>query len=387
MPKTKVAVIGGAGHLGTYLVRRLALEDSYAPVVIIRDAMAGRFLGSDRRYVRLGSITDNMSAKSLLGDCDAVVNLAYAGSTPLAIENNLKLVQAIASIRTAEIVINISTVAVHASPFFADRMEFDRPKPNSAYGVSKLAAERIMSLALKGSESRFYLLRLGYVYGPGQNASQEVFRDIGTPNFSLPFDGQLASNAISINRFTDGIISLLSDPPENGVYNFLDEPQSSWREIYDLHTKAWYLPAVPSMSRKDSISLRLAYRNKAGFDSRPLSNQIKRFLRHVISNPVTNNGLSKRTYLRFRKHVPANIDKAIAGVFGKTLAEMIAATVAESEPLRPRPSSLLIGDPIPGRNVPETAFKHTAERDLSDALLGWYQDLTQFSWNTNSLRK
>lgn len=364
---------------------RIASEASYQPVVIIRDKMAGRFLGEDRRYVRVGSITDRDSAKRLLGDCDAVVNLAYAGKSPEALANNMKLVKALASFGTAETIINMSTVAVHASPFCAEHMDFVRPRPDSPYGESKLAMEGIISRALKNTGTHYFLLRLGPVYGAGQTASKMVFKDVRTPGFALPFDGRLTSNAVSINRFTDGIVSLLSDPPANGVYNFTEEPQRTWREIYDLHTEAWNLPPVPSLSNQESVSLRSGYLREAGFESVPLSKKLRRSVGFIVRNPAVNNGLSKRLYLRYRKHVPPNIDKKIAGALGKTSADLIVAAVAESEPVRPKPSWLLVSDPIPGRNVPKTALPNAYDSDLSPGLLSWREDLTTFRWDTNAL--
>ena len=68
MDKIKVAVIGAAGRIGPYLVRRLALENAYEPVPVIRDKMAIRFLRDYRQLTRVGSITDGASARSLVGD-------------------------------------------------------------------------------------------------------------------------------------------------------------------------------------------------------------------------------------------------------------------------------------------------------------------------------
>jgi hypothetical protein len=208
-----------------------------------------------------------------------------------------------------------------------------------------------------------------------------VFEDVRTPGFALPFDGRLASNAPSINRFTDGIVRLLSDPPENGVYNFTEQPQRTWREIYDLHTKAWELPPVPALSEQESISLRKRYLREAGFESVALSQKFSRSIRSIVRNPIVNNGIAKNIYLRSRKIIPGNIDKAITDKFGMNFADVIRANIAISEPVRSIPSSLLISDSVPGRNVPETATPVSHDSELSLGLAQWYQDMTTFQWD------
>jgi nucleoside-diphosphate-sugar epimerase len=147
--RQKIAIIGGSGHIGTHLVNRIASEPEFEPVIVVRHKLAERFFGDNRRYIRIGSITDNDSANRIVGDCDAIVNLAYAGKSSEALANNMRLVEAIASIGAAKTIINMSTVSVHASPFHTENMDFARPKPNSSYGESKLAMEAVISRALK----------------------------------------------------------------------------------------------------------------------------------------------------------------------------------------------------------------------------------------------
>ena len=279
-------------------------------------------------------------------------------------------------------VVNASTIAVHSAPFHAKNMDFKRPKPDSDYGALKLASEREISRALAGSESSFYSLRIGAVYGRDQNVSQMIFGDVSAPGFSLPFDGDLLSNAVSINRLCDAVVFLLKNAPENGTYNLVDEPQKTWREIYDLHTSAWNLTAVQPMSESDSQSLRFSYRNSAGFERLPLVALVRKNLKTVLKNSPANNRFTKRTYLKLRNRVPINIDNKIAMMFGRTISDVIRENIAESEPERPQPDLVLVGDPIPGRNVPETPPDISATNELIKDLGDWFEDLTTHQWDT-----
>ena len=383
MTATKVAIIGAAGNVGRYLVNSLSEAGNFQPVAVIRDKMAVRFLSDESLDVRIGSITDEQSANSLVGDCEAIINLAYAGKSPSAMENNRNLVRFLARVQTANIVINASTIAVHPAPFHTKHMDFKRPKPDSDYGVLKLASERETSRALAGSESSFYSLRIGSVYGRGQNISNMIFGDVSKPGFTLPFDGDLLSNAVSINRLCDAVVFLLKNTPDNGTYNLVDEPQKTWRELYDLHTSAWNMAAVQPMSKTDSQSLRLSYLISAGFEKPPLGSRLRKNLKSILKNSPANNQFTKRKYLELRNRVPVNIDNKIAKMFGRTVSDVVREKIASSEPPRPKPASLLIGDPVPGRNVPDTPLTTSTSSELINDLTAWYEDLTSYQWDTN----
>ena len=382
MTITNVAVIGAAGRVGRSLVNRLSEEEAYRPVAVIRDRMAVRFLPDESLEVRVGSIIDEQSANSLIGDCEIIVNLAFAGGTPSAIENNLNLVRCLARIQTASMIINASTVAVHPPLFTAEKMDFERPKPDSVYGASKLASEKETSRASVGGKSSFYSLRIGHVYGAGQNASQMIFQDVSAPSFSLPFDGNLLSNAVSVNRLCDAVVFLLENAPENGTYNLVDEPQKTWREIYDLHTDAWNMAAVEPMSESSSRSLRFNFRNSAGLEQRPAGVRVRKHLKSIVRNPATNNRFTKSSYFKIRTRIPIKIDNKIRAMFGRTASEVIREKIAESEPDGSTIENVVVADPVPGQNVPETPLDASATNELIKALGNWFEDLTTYQWDT-----
>ena len=388
MDKIKVAVIGAAGRIGPYLVRRLALENAYEPVPVIRDKMAIRFLGDYRQFTRVGSITDSGSARRLIGDCQVVINLAFAGSTSNAIANNIRLVEAITTLKTTKLFVNLSTISVYGLPFTERRMNFVKPKPNSAYGKSKLAMERIVADALKKTDSKYFHIRLGNVYGPSQTVSRMVFEDVMSPSFKLPFGGDLASNAISVERFIEGVVSILNNPPQKGVYNCTEEPQRTWREIYDMHTDAWNLPPVASMSQECSYLLRKKIRIASGLESLPIQHKLKLGVKYFISNSLVNNRLSKKLYLKYRDYVPINIDNRIARTFGGTLSDVVIERIAESAPdiSQKKTVLLLLSDPVPGRNLKLESSSNIPAIDSSEDLSAWFRDLTEFCWDTSSLQ-
>tara|TARA_B100001123_G_scaffold449438_1_gene614825 strand:+ start:23307 stop:24476 length:1170 start_codon:yes stop_codon:yes gene_type:complete len=388
MDKIKVAVIGAAGRIGPYLVRRLDLENAYEPVPVIRDRMAIRFLGDYRQLTRIGSITDRDSASRFIGDCEVVINLAFSGSTANAIANNIKLVEAITTLKSVKVFINLSTISVHGLPFTESRMNFVKPKPTSAYGKSKLAMERIVADAFRKTDTKYFLIRLGNVYGPSQTVSRMVFEDVTSTSFQLPFGGDLASNAVSVQHFIDGIVSILNNPPSSGVYNCTDEPQRTWREIYDMHTDAWNLPRVTSMSPASSYLLRKTVRISSGIEPLPFRYKIKKIIKYFAHNSLINNRISKKLYFTYREHIPMNIDKRIARTFGSTLSDVVIGRIAESTTKisHKKTISLLLSDPVPGKNLKLDPSANISAVNSSDELLEWFRDLSEFPWDTSVLR-
>jgi len=388
MDKLKVAVIGAAGRIGPYLVRRLALENAYEPVPVIRDKMAIRFLRDYQQLTRVGSITDGDSAKRLIGDCQVVINLAYSGATASAIANNIKLVEAITTVKTIKVFVNLSTISVYGLPFTEKRMNFVKPKPNSAYGKSKLAMERIIAGAFKKADAKYFLIRLGNVYGPSQTVSRMVFEDVMSPSFELPFGGDLASNSVSVEHFIDGVVSILNNSPQSGVYNCTEEPQRTWREIYDMHTDAWNLPPVASMSHESSYLLRKKVWRASGIESLPIRHKLKLGFKYFARNSLVNNRFSKKLYFSNREHVPVHIDNMIARIFGRTLSDAIIERIAESAPdiSQKQTVSLLLSDPVPGRNLQYESPSNISAINSSEELSVWFRDLTEFRWDTSGLR-
>ena len=363
------------------------MDSANDPVPVIRDKMAIRFLGEYRSLTRVGSITDSDSAQRLIGDCQIVINLAFSGSTASAITNNIKLVEAITTLKTIKVFVNLSTISVHNLPFTVNCMNFSKPKPNSAYGKSKLAMEKIVADALKKTHCRYFLIRLGNVYGPSQTVSRMVFDDVMSSSFELPFGGDLPSNAVSVEYFIDGVVSILNNPPQNGVYNCTDEPQKTWREIYDMHTDAWSLPPVASMSDESSYSLRKKIRIASGIEPLPIQDKIKLGIKYFARNSLVNNRFSKKLYFSNREYVPAHIDNMIARIFGRTIADVVIERIAESAPdfLNTKTVSLLLSDPVPGRNLKLESSRNISSVNSFEELTAWFHDLTNFRWDTSDL--
>ncbi|MGH8635591.1 MAG: NAD-dependent epimerase/dehydratase family protein, partial [Burkholderiales bacterium] len=144
MRRLRVAVTGAAGHVGSALVASLASRGEFEVVAVVRNAFAAGLLESLDAEIRVGSVTDPGASREALAGCDAVVNCALASGWPAtARRQNEAIVRNIAAAPGIRGVVHFSTVAVYGMCLDPRVSSFERPRPDSTYGVDKLRLERI----------------------------------------------------------------------------------------------------------------------------------------------------------------------------------------------------------------------------------------------------
>ena len=70
----KVALIGGTGYVGSYLIDEL-LKNEHTPRLLVRDGSDYKVMQSDKCEIVSGNIEDDSSIKKTLEGCDAVIYL------------------------------------------------------------------------------------------------------------------------------------------------------------------------------------------------------------------------------------------------------------------------------------------------------------------------
>lgn len=176
----KVLVTGGAGFIGSNLVRRLQ-QDGVERIVVLDDFSTGDPANLEGLDIELheGSILDREMLGQAADGCDAIVHLAARPSVPRSIDDpvashhanatgTLHVLEA-ARVGGAHVSLASSSSVYGANPTLP-KEESLRPQPISPYAVSKLAAE---SYALSHQQVfglRVLAFRFFNVYGPGQRA-------------------------------------------------------------------------------------------------------------------------------------------------------------------------------------------------------------------------
>ncbi|MCU1586453.1 MAG: GDP-mannose 4,6-dehydratase [Microbacteriaceae bacterium] len=178
----RVLVTGGAGFIGSNLVRHFKKNDPHGEVLVLDNLSTGRLDNLDGLDVDFteGSILDFDLLKSLARGTDSIVHLAALGSVPRSIaaprpthETNitgtLNVLEAAREVGVDHVVV-ASSSSVYGSNLALPKSEFDWTRPMSPYATSKLATESYaiaynFSFGLKTLAFRFF-----NVYGPGQLA-------------------------------------------------------------------------------------------------------------------------------------------------------------------------------------------------------------------------
>lgn len=171
-------VTGASGFVGSHLVESLVAHGWD-----VRCLLRAR---SDRRWlpqaagVVTASLDDAPSLRDAFGGVDAVFHLAAVTSAQRAddyhrvnVEGTRRLLDAVRAHAPDAVVLYCSSMAAAgpSSPYGAAR-EADPPRPISAYGESKLEAERVLA----ASGVRHVIVRPPTVYGPRDRDVLAMFR-------------------------------------------------------------------------------------------------------------------------------------------------------------------------------------------------------------------
>ena len=166
----KVLVTGGAGYIGSNMVKKL-LEHRHSPVVLDDLSMGHRhFVPKNVPFVK-GDIRKSEDLRSVFKrfKTEAVLHFAASAFVGESVENPLKYydnnvigaVQLLKAMREAKVakLIFSSTCAIYGEPKHLPIQEEDEKKPANPYGRSKLMIENILQDHAAVTDLRYVSLR------------------------------------------------------------------------------------------------------------------------------------------------------------------------------------------------------------------------------------
>jgi nucleoside-diphosphate-sugar epimerase len=370
MKMLKVGIVGGAGQVGSALLRSLNTEREIQAFGICRNRVSAARVASLGMPVRIVQTDDPVQLAQETRDLDVIVNCALPQYQPsMTSVANHRLALSLTSACAGKRLVHLSSVAVYGD-FLSSRKDFfDHPKPDITYGRQKLQMEQLLRKLAKKHSAKCTILRLGHVYGPQLRWSEGFFDLIKTDGFRLPFDGELASNAIWIDNLIAGIKQVIIAPPAQDTVNLVDSPQTTWREIFDLHSKACGRPAVEPLDQFESN---------------------RRFL---IAKTKGQTGLAKRLFLESAAwliHLPSSYvasapafktlsQRIVAGIGSKGLDSRLWALYCRHFSARadgaPGPTTLavLLSEPVPGHCLTYNGSRPT---ECLSALEAWHNAIS-----------
>ncbi|WP_342373179.1 NAD-dependent epimerase/dehydratase family protein [Propioniciclava soli] len=178
----RALVTGGAGFIGSTLVKRLAASPGIAEVRALDDLSTGyrSILAGHEDLLREGSILDADALEDAVRGVDAVVHLAAIPSVPRSIAQplasheanatgTLRVLEAARAAGVGQVIVASSSSVYGANPRLP-KDEFDWTRPLSPYAVSKLATEGYAIAYGHSYDMTTLAFRFFNVYGPGQAA-------------------------------------------------------------------------------------------------------------------------------------------------------------------------------------------------------------------------
>lgn len=238
----KILVTGGAGYIGTELIRRLVLLPEVEQVVLYDNLSRGNYniflhSGIKRGKVKFikGELLDSRTLKNVVKGADIVFHLAARVSTPLSNESS-HLFEQVNHWGTAELVyaveeskvskfIYLSSASVYGAS--SEEMTIDSiPNPQSFYGISKYRGEQHVLRLMNKIPT--YILRCGNVYGYGISMrfdaviNRFMFDASFNGRISIYGDGMQRRSFIYIDKITEILIRLIQSELKPGIYNAVD---------------------------------------------------------------------------------------------------------------------------------------------------------------------
>ncbi len=270
----RVLITGGAGYVGTELIKILVKDDRITDIIIYDNL--GRlnynlFLG--RRLVNFekvnfvaGDILDSRKLYQVLEGIDVVYHLAARVTTPFAnIDAHFheqvnhwgtaEVVNAIEDSDVKKFIYTSSTSVYGSSTDFLD--EDSNTNAKTFYGVSKLRGEDHVKRLIKNIDT--YILRCGNVYGYSKSMRFDavINKFMFDANFnnriSIHGNGKQSRSFISVGLLAETLLKIIVNEIPSGIYNLVDKNYSIL-DIVDV-LKSLY-PALEFIFINQHLTLR-----------------------------------------------------------------------------------------------------------------------------------
>ena len=259
-----ILVTGGAGFIGSHLVRRLLAKGEKVTALDNLSTGLAENLPPEAEFIEMDILDEGLKKVVAAGAFDAIVHLAAQTMVDVSIKdplfdaqtNLLGTVRVLEAARAANVkrVIFASTAAV-----YGDVKEDDLPvreaqptEPMSFYGLSKLAVEKYLDMyhAVYGLE--YVILRFANVYGERQGDGGEggvisIFAKAMAEGRDITIygDGEQTRDFVYAGDIAEGIVAALQTEEVNAAYNLSTQTETSLRELVSLLSEICGREIVP----------------------------------------------------------------------------------------------------------------------------------------------
>ena len=298
----KILITGGAGYIGTKLVKHLVSMPEVEKIIVYDNLSKGHynfFLGKEydnKNKIKAvsGDILDSRQLKKLMKEVDVVVHLAAIVTTPFA-NTDPHFYEQVNHWGTAEVVycaeeadiskfIYLSSTSVYgASELIAD--EKTTPAPSTFYGISKLRGEEhVNRLAEKKNAIS---IRGGNVYGYSKSMrfdaviNRFMFDANFTNRIQINGNGKQSRAFIHVENLCHSLAQAITKEVKSGTYNLVDK-NLQILDIVDVLKEIY--PSLEFLFTNQHMNLRELKINPAS----DLFNQIDRFKSNDLKAELQN---------------------------------------------------------------------------------------------------
>ncbi|MGC9021333.1 MAG: SDR family NAD(P)-dependent oxidoreductase [Candidatus Methanodesulfokora sp.] len=289
MESLRILVTGGAGFLGSHLVRALIKAGHSVRVL---DNLSTGSLENIRdlplEFIR-GDIRDYDTVEAAVKNVDVIFHLAALIDVTESIEKPLDYLEvnvkgtlnvARAS-RGVSAVIFSSSCAVYGEPEFIPISEDHKLSPKSPYAASKASGEAYIISYSNLNGYRPVILRLFNVYGPKQTKSyagvisEFIRRALREEPPMIYGDGEQTRDFIHVEDVVDAMIRAMREERARGIYNIGSGKATKIKDLAYLilklagktEIKPVYMPPRPGDIRSSEADITRARRD-LGFEPR-----------------------------------------------------------------------------------------------------------------------
>ncbi|NHJ25039.1 MAG: NAD-dependent epimerase/dehydratase family protein [Candidatus Lokiarchaeota archaeon] len=252
----KSLVTGGAGFIGSHLVKKLV--ENKQEVIVLDNFSSGRynykFLETMPKVdIIEGSIINRDVVHDAISQCDNIYHLAAFNRVPRSIEDpilsneinitgTLNILEAARKFDIESIVYSSSSSVYGMSKEFP-RVENCNPMPKSPYAVGKLASEYYCQVYEDLYNIKVKILRYFAVYGPKQSPIIKyaavipyfILNALNGRKLPVYGDGNQRRNFTFVEDTVNAtILAMKSDRASGEIINIANESEISLNEIIDL---------------------------------------------------------------------------------------------------------------------------------------------------------
>lgn len=244
----KVLVTGGAGYVGTELIRNLNYYPEVEEIVVYDNLSRGTytfFLCQSLPKLKIrfvdGDLLDSRKLRKLVQEADVVFHLAariaspYADSDPHFFEQinhwgTAELSYAIEEAPNVQKVIHLSSISVYGASAKKEITEESSLNPRTNYGISKMRGESFLQRL--SDRTQVNIVRSGNVFGfsPSMRFDAVInrfaFDTHFTKKITIHGDGQQERSFIHIDKLAKGLAEMVIKEIPSGIYNYVDVNKS-----------------------------------------------------------------------------------------------------------------------------------------------------------------